>query len=179
MHLLLARGARQELQDERDRTALRVAVNYNRPSIVELLCAAPGAAAALALRDKEGATPLICAVCDGSGSERLVAALLAADAAGALIDAQTSKGDSALIWASLKGHEGAVRLLLARGARQELQNEDGATALHAAARRGHAGIVELLCAAPGAADALELRDKDGAIPLAIADRTSHAACAVA
>ena len=46
VRLLLARGARQEPQDTGGRTALHWAVMDDHPSIVELLCAAPGAAAA-------------------------------------------------------------------------------------------------------------------------------------
>ena len=65
VRVLLARGASQELQDEYGRTALHVAVQHDHPSIVQLLCAAPGAAATLALRDKDGRTPLALAVEDG------------------------------------------------------------------------------------------------------------------
>ena len=186
VRLLLARGARQELQDSKHgMTALLFAASKGHAGIVELLCAAPGAAAALGLRTKNGGnTPLLLAVASGGGSERLVAALLAADAEGATVDVQNNKGDTALIEASYKGHEGAVRLLLARGARQELQNEHGDTALHLAAYKGHvgkghAGIVELLCAAPGAAAALALRTKKGDTPLAVAVRAGHAAIASA
>ena len=50
VRLLLARGAKQELQDHKGFTALHAAVNGDRPAVVELLCAAPGAAAALALK---------------------------------------------------------------------------------------------------------------------------------
>jgi serine/threonine-protein phosphatase 6 regulatory ankyrin repeat subunit B len=168
VRLLLARNARQELQNDSGRAALHHAAVKGHTGIVEQLCAAPGAAAAVALRDKHGSTPLVLAVGSGGGSERLVAALLAADAAGAALDAQTEFGITALSWASYRGHEGAVRLLLARGARQELQGEDRFTALHSAACKGHTGIVELLCAAPGAATALSLRDKHGSTPLALA-----------
>ena len=50
MRLLLSRGAKQELQIANGNTALHFAVNDDRPAVVELLCAAPGAAAALALK---------------------------------------------------------------------------------------------------------------------------------
>ena len=99
------------------------------------------------------------------GSTQVVAALLEADAAGATVDAQTRYGSTALVLASRKGHEGAVRLLLARGARQELQGEDRLTALHCASQDCYVGIVEQLCAAPGAAAALVLCDTDGDTPL--------------
>jgi ankyrin repeat protein len=81
------------------------------------------------------------------------------------------------MWASQEGHKGAVRLLLARGARQELQNENGWAALHYAAKNGHTGVVELLCAASGAIAALTLRNRHGCTPLEIADRKDHAAIA--
>ncbi len=177
VRLLLARGARQELQNEHDQTSLHCASQEGHAGVVELLCAAPGAAAAIALRDKDGDTPLALAVEHGGGGERLVAALLAVDVAGATVDAQDNNGNSALILASYKGHEGAVRLLLARGARQELLDKNGATALHVAAKKGHAGVVEQLCAATGAAAAIALRNKNGDTPLALAVRYGHAATA--
>ena len=169
VRLLLAHGARQELQNEDGHSALHLAAIKSHVGVAKLLCAAPGAAAALALRNKIGDTPLALAVVDGGGNEALLAALLEADASGVTFDAQNTRGESALSWASYKGCEGAVRLLLARGARQELQNEYGSTALHNAARKGHVGIAKLLCAAPGATAALALRTKDGnATPLLLA-----------
>ena len=51
--LLLRRGARQELQNREGATALHMAVLLRRAEIVELLCAAPGAAAALALSTRQ------------------------------------------------------------------------------------------------------------------------------
>ncbi len=56
--LLLTRGARQDLQDSIGWTALHLAVNNKRAGTVALLCAAPSATAALALRDARGRTPL-------------------------------------------------------------------------------------------------------------------------
>ena len=50
VRLLLSRGAKQELQDRGGYTALHDAVLGNHPGVIELLCAAPGAAAALALK---------------------------------------------------------------------------------------------------------------------------------
>jgi ankyrin repeat protein len=83
------------------------------------------------------------------GSACSVAALLEADAAGDMINAQDSTGNTPLVLASEHGREGAVRALLARGARQELRNWYGDTALKMAASNGHSGVIELLCAAPG------------------------------
>jgi len=63
--LLLARGAKVALQDTNGLTALHHAVGGDRPSIVALLCAAPGAAAALALKNNAGPTPLALATSMG------------------------------------------------------------------------------------------------------------------
>jgi ankyrin repeat protein len=63
VRLLLSRGAKQELQDVVGDTALHNAVlSGDHSGIVELLCAAPGAATALALRNQEGSTPLALAI---------------------------------------------------------------------------------------------------------------------
>jgi len=60
VRLLLARGAKQEIPN--GLTALNFAVSLDRADIVALLCAAPGAAAALARRNRDGRTPLALAV---------------------------------------------------------------------------------------------------------------------
>ena len=63
VRMLLARGADQALQGRLGgRTALHRAAFTGRSRVVALLCAAPGAAAALALRDAAGRTPLDVAV---------------------------------------------------------------------------------------------------------------------
>jgi ankyrin repeat protein len=103
------------------------------------------------------------------GSARAVAALLEADAAaGATVNAQDTYGRTALVLASVNGHEGAVRALLAGGARQGLLGNAGRTALHLAAANGHTGVVRLLCAAPGAP--VDAQDSDGSSPLLLASR---------
>jgi ankyrin repeat protein len=60
VRLLLARGARQELQDGYGYTAMHWAVSS--PGVVAILCGAAGAPAALMLRDKDGRTPLALAI---------------------------------------------------------------------------------------------------------------------
>jgi ankyrin repeat protein len=65
VRLLLSRGAKQELQDRFGYTALHSAVEGDHPGVVALLCAGPGAAAALALKTNVGydkLTPLSHAV---------------------------------------------------------------------------------------------------------------------
>ena len=101
------------------------------------------------------------AYCGHAGVLELVCA-----APGVHVDAADYRGHTPLMDASKHGHEGAVRTLLAHGARQELQDGRGRTAMHVAAGKGCAGVVELLCAAPGAAAALALRDATGSTPLA-------------
>jgi cytohesin len=190
---LLARGARQDFQDSGGKTALHWAADRGFASVVELLCAAPGARVDAV--DSKGRTPLILASLEGpegavrallargarqelrggdgrtalhnaafGGYARVVELLCAAP--GAPVDAQDSDGWSPLMIAGRNGHEGAVRALLAAGARQELQDSRGEAVLHHASRSGHASVVELLCSAPGAAAALALRDKAGRSPLA-------------
>jgi predicted acylesterase/phospholipase RssA len=88
-------------------------------------------------------------VMSGASAGAIVAAILAVDAAGATLDMQNDRGDTALMHAG--ANEDVVRLLLARGARQELRNEHGWSALHYAVMLSHVGIVEQLCAAPDAA----------------------------
>ena len=67
MRLLLARGARQEPQSNYGRTALHAAIMNNHCGVVALLCAAPGAAAALALK-RNGETPLCFAIARGNAT---------------------------------------------------------------------------------------------------------------
>ena len=67
VRLLLSRGAKVELQDHYGFTALHRAVDSHQAGVVALLCAAPGAASALALKTRSGGyTPLAMAVEDGS-----------------------------------------------------------------------------------------------------------------
>jgi ankyrin repeat protein len=65
VRLLLARGAKQELQNDIydiGYTALHYAVDGDQPGVVALLCAAPGAATALALKTSDGLMPLSFAI---------------------------------------------------------------------------------------------------------------------
>jgi ankyrin repeat protein len=70
-----------------------------------------------------------------------------------------------MVAASRRGHEGAVRLLLERGARLDLQYLVGWTALHWAVHGNCAVVLEALCTAQGAAAALALQDNNGETPL--------------
>jgi hypothetical protein len=62
VRLLLSRGAKQELKNDSGRTALLNAVKLNQPGVVALLCAAPGAATALSLKNSDKRTPLALAI---------------------------------------------------------------------------------------------------------------------
>ena len=163
---LLAAGAPLELQDTAGDTALHAATRRNLAGVVELLCTAPGAAIALALKGRDGDTPFAVAInhCPAGVFWRLCAVL------GAPVDARDIHGDTPLILACQCGNEDAVRALLARGARQELQGSGGETALHKAIRYSRIGTVELLCAASGAAVALTLRAELGDTPLTLASK---------
>jgi ankyrin repeat protein len=68
VRLLLSRGAKQELQSDNGYTALHYAVEGDHPGVVALLCAAPSAAAALALKPIAAfgsRTPLALAILQG------------------------------------------------------------------------------------------------------------------
>ncbi|KAG7415553.1 Protein TANC2 [Fusarium oxysporum f. sp. rapae] len=60
------------------------------------------------------------------------------------IDTKDREGRTPLWWATKKGHEAIVRLLLDRGARTETANIGGQTPLLWAAERGHEAVVRLL-----------------------------------
>jgi ankyrin repeat protein len=68
VRLLLSRGAKQELHDIDGETALHHAVCDGYDCVVAVLCAAPGATAALASRRRDGFTPLALAIHHGHGA---------------------------------------------------------------------------------------------------------------
>jgi ankyrin repeat protein len=192
---LLARGARLDPQLGYGGTALHEAAFRGHAGVVELLCASKDAVvdvrdslnktplrraieggheaafrALLArgarqdIRDSDGATLLHhAAECGHAGIVDLLCG-----APGADVDAQDRQGHTPLVKATnlAKARGGAVRALLAHGARQELQNSHGWTALHWGAYRGQADVVELLCAAPGAP--VDVRNGRGDTPLILA-----------
>ena len=65
VRLLLKNGAKLDLRDERDFTALHWASGNDHAVVLEALCSAQGAAAALALRDLSGQSPLAMAIAYG------------------------------------------------------------------------------------------------------------------
>ena len=64
--------------------------------------------------------------------------------AGAEVDAQDFRGNTALMWASHKGNLGIVRLLLAAGADVNKPNNFGYTALNYAVEKGYSDIESVL-----------------------------------
>lgn len=64
--LLLARGADAGLRSAHGDTAAHWAVDGDKSGAITILCASPGAAAFLALRDRNGFTPLDRAIINGS-----------------------------------------------------------------------------------------------------------------
>ena len=59
-------------------------------------------------------------------------------------NAQSNDRSTALIWASEKGHEAVVRLLIDKGADVNAQSNAGLTALLLASRNGHEAVARLL-----------------------------------
>lgn len=65
-------------------------------------------------------------------------------AAGADLNAQDQKGESALMKAAKQGHAALVALLLAAGANRELRDKRGKTALSKAMKNRHMDVARLL-----------------------------------
>ena len=116
------------------------------------------------------------------GHEHVAKALLDGKYAGkgAKVDLRDECGRTALITACLKGHEALVGLLIEHGAKQELQDEEGDAALHLAVDGGdNVGVVALLLAAPGAAAAMVMKNREGHTPLGIAIDLQQTGCEAA
>ena len=105
------------------------------------------------------------------GHEHVVVALLEGKYKGADIE-QVCLGRSVLERASLYGHVGVVRVLLARGAKQ-VQPGKTDTAMYMAVSHNYIEVIKLLLASPGASDALKTKH-GGRTPLKIAIERGHA-----
>jgi ankyrin repeat protein len=93
----------------------------------------------VAMSDKNGCTPLMCA----AGRGDLDALQLLLDS-GADIDSTDDEGDSALMYSCVDGHEDAVALLVEYGADVNLQNFRGYDPVERAMDMGHADVVRSL-----------------------------------
>jgi ankyrin repeat protein len=127
--------------DTLDQTPLIAAVSQNQVECVKELVAR---GANVDLADHAGWTPLIHAAYFGSGNEIL--ALLLDH--GAKVNAQNTRGLTALYLASAAGHEPQVQLLLAHGADPAIASASGYTPVRVAQLRGLSRIVAMLEAKP-------------------------------
>lgn len=113
-----------------------------------------------------GAGPLHDAARDGDPEK--VQALISE---GAVIDAQSERGETSLILAILAGNDAIAELLLEKGAAIDGRNAGGFTPLHAAAYAGDAAIAELLL--ERGADVNDAQNKAGVTPLFPAIEEDH------
>jgi ankyrin repeat protein len=90
---------------------------------------------------------------------------------GAVIDAQSNRGETPLILATLAGQEEVVELLIEKGAAIDGRNTGGFTPLHAAAYAGDAAIAELLI--DHGAEINDRENKAGVTPLFPAVEEDH------
>ena len=155
---------------------IRSTLLNNLPRVLQLI----QLGAPLDLVDENGSSALHWACSEGH--EHVAKALLDGkfEGKGAKVDLRDECGRTALITACLKGHEALVRLLIEHGANQELQDEEGDAALHLAVDQGdNVGVVALLLAAPGAAAAMVMKNREGHTPLGIAIDLQQTGCEAA
>jgi ankyrin repeat protein/truncated hemoglobin YjbI len=138
VRVLLDYGASLDDRGRYGLTALHYAVRGGKPPLIKLLLDRGAQVNAL---DEDGLTPLLHLTKTRSKADPLpVMELLAAS--GADVDARDETQGTLLMYFARRGHEGAVRWLLAHGADRNARNKGGKTA--AEIGRAHAGIVRLL-----------------------------------
>jgi ankyrin repeat protein/serine/threonine protein kinase len=164
VELLVAKGAKVNAKDFKQRTPLLLASFRGHANVVQLLLGARGVLINAA--DGNGSTSLhVAAEC---GRSEVVGLLLSK---GANVNARTCQKRTPLFVASMKGHADVVRLLLdVRGLLLDASNENEATSLHVASESGFAEVVELLVANRVDVNA---RDRWKRTPLLIASFEGH------
>ncbi|MDE0357057.1 MAG: ankyrin repeat domain-containing protein [Gammaproteobacteria bacterium] len=172
VRLLFRAGADPDARDERGRTALHRAANFENGHAIRLLLEG---GAEVDARDEDGASPL----------QHAAAAILPRDTEAMMLlleadanpDARNRDGETPLHSAAERGHVDGVSLLLARGAAIDAADRWGATPLHrAAAQVGQntAATVKMLVEAGANPDA---RSDSGHTPKDVA--TPEAAAVIA
>ena len=125
------------IKDALGRTPLHIAMEKGYENMVEFLVQN---GAEVNITDARGNTPLILII-HKTGNLQITRRLLEK---GAAVNAQNQTGETALMYAAWRGHQGIVRLLLDNRADASLKNRRGDTALGLAESKGHLEIVEML-----------------------------------
>ena len=169
IQLIINRGARGEFFDKWNQFPLHKAVVENRALEVAKL-----------IDDKievnliaHGMTPLLLACRYGTDETSYTITKLLIEN-GANINLQDSKGVTALMYASLKGHIGVVQLLIAKNPEVNLRDSQGLSALMYASEKGYTSIAKLLIAKNAKVNA---QDNYNASPLTLACEKGHTAVA--
>eukprot|EP00475_Leptophrys_vorax_P029047 TRINITY_DN4237_c0_g1_i7.p1 TRINITY_DN4237_c0_g1~~TRINITY_DN4237_c0_g1_i7.p1 ORF type:complete len:244 (-),score=55.52 TRINITY_DN4237_c0_g1_i7:60-791(-) len=142
-------------QDEEGRSVAHWACSSGNEELVDLLFEFK---ADFSLPDDAGWTTLH--LSSSTGQTLIVEKIVSAKAC--KLDAKTSAGATALHYASSKGFEEIVQILLKGGADPNIRDRAGSTALHRAASKGHVSVGKHLVAAKCE---LELADEEGYTPL--------------
>ena len=139
---LIALGVCVDAKDRSGNTPLHEASGNGHADVVKLLIKE---GAKVGVRNKKGEAPLSWIARsfrrDIEKFKEIIEALINA---GAEIDAQDNRGNTALHRVSERGHADVVKLLINAGADINAKNKDGDTALHRARENNHANVVELL-----------------------------------
>ncbi|KAF5562866.1 salicylate hydroxylase [Fusarium napiforme] len=130
MQLLLDKGVNTNAKDEDGSSALHLVVkgDYNGRTKLDAIELLLGHGVAMDSLDNRKRTPFIWAACDGSPSGWEIVQLL--QQLGANVQAQGTRGESALMLASRHGSLDTMSFLLDNGAKVSAQDLKGHTAIH-------------------------------------------------